>query len=247
MALPFYLAMTAAEMKNCSALPSRMAWMACHFSPYGTGLSNRPGELPEGSVLILNDRTPIRGHDGDLICLQLADLAESWHLRGILLDFQRPGCGEAQMLAGQLVDALPCPVIVSEAYSEGLDCPVLLPPVPPDIPIGEYVRPYQGREVWLEMAMDGLEVVLTKDGASSTALPYPAFDGREFVDHALHCHYHMELEPEKARFFLRRTIEDEEKLLAEAEDLGITATVGLWQEFNRQESSCLNPRLSNTL
>ena len=48
MAIGRYFAMTAAEIRGCSALPAGIAWMACHFSPYGTGLSNLPPELPEG-------------------------------------------------------------------------------------------------------------------------------------------------------------------------------------------------------
>lgn len=245
MALPFYLAMTAGELLGNPSQPRNLAYMACHFSPYGTGLSNCPKELPEESLLILNDRIPIRGHDRDIMNTQLADMADRWNLRGILLDFQRNGCEEVTELTGYLVETAPCPVIVSQTYADGLDCPVFLPPVPLDVPIGEYVRPFHRREVWLEMALDGLEISLGKDVARRTGLPYPAFDGKEFVDSGLHCHYHMELEKEKARFFLRRTREDIDALLTEAENLGITAAVGLWQEFNRQESSCLDPRLPN--
>ena len=63
MAIPQYLAMTAAEMAGTAPLPRYMAWMACHFSPYSTGLTNRPAKLRQGSLLILNDRTPIHCHD----------------------------------------------------------------------------------------------------------------------------------------------------------------------------------------
>lgn len=231
MALPFYLAMTAGELQEKESLPRHLAYMACHFSPYGTGLTNFPKELPADSILIVNDRTPLRGHDPELIVRQLTEMTESWNLRGILLDFQRSGSEELADLTKHLVDALPCPVIVSAFYANGLDCPVFLPPVPLDVPIGEYVRPFHRREVWLEMALDGLEISLGKDGAKRTSLPYPEFDGKEFVDSGLHCHYHMELEKENAHFFLRRTREDIDALLTEAENLGITAAVGLWQEF----------------
>lgn len=232
MALPFYLAMTAGELLGNKSLPRELTYMACHFSPYGTGLSGCPGELPEGSLLILNDRTPIWGHDKNEIGAQLSDMATSWNLRGVLLDFQRPGLEESAALAAHLVDSLPCPVIVSEGYAGELDCPVLLPPVPLDETLTEYLSPFQGREIWLEMAMDGLEILLTKDGARRTALPYPAFDGREFADEVLHCHYHIEAEKDAARFSLRRTREDIENLLRDAEGCGITAALGLWQEFS---------------
>ena len=42
MAIRQYLAMTAAEMTQAGSLPRHAAWMACHFSPYSTGLTNLP-------------------------------------------------------------------------------------------------------------------------------------------------------------------------------------------------------------
>ena len=77
MAIPLYLAMTAREFRICKTVPANMAWMACHFSPYGTGLSNLPTSLPPGSMIILNDRTPICGHDPELIAAQLKELLKS--------------------------------------------------------------------------------------------------------------------------------------------------------------------------
>ncbi len=231
MALPFYLAMTAGELQEKESLPRHLAYMACHFSPYGTGLTNFPKELPEDSILILNDRTPLRGHDPELIVRQLADMAESRNLRGILLDLQRPGYKEAAELAAYLVKRLPCPVIVSEAYGADLSCPIFLSPCPPDVALAEYIQPWHNREIWLETAMDGMEILLTKDGVSRTPLPYPEFDGTEFCDESLHCHYRVELAQNAVRFTLRRTREDLDALLMEAESLGIAAAVGLWQEF----------------
>jgi hypothetical protein len=231
MALPFYLAMTAGELQEKESLPRHLAYMACHFSPYGTGLTNFPKELPADSILIVNDRTPLRGHDPELIVRQLTDMAESRNLRGILLDLQRPGYKEAAELAAYLVKRLPCPVIVSEAYAADLSCPIFLSPCPPDVALAEYIQPWHNREIWLETAMDGLELTLTESGVARTSLPYPEAHCREFGDGTLHCHYHMELESNTARFTLRRTREDINTLLTEAENLGITAAVGLWQEF----------------
>ena len=76
MVLPLYLAMTAAEMYAVSSLPEKVAWMACHFSCYGTQLSNCPDSLPEGSMLIVNDRTPPAKHDPQRIIQQLTQLIE---------------------------------------------------------------------------------------------------------------------------------------------------------------------------
>ena len=114
MAINGYLAMTAAEIEHSTPLPPNVAWMACHFSPYTRGLSNRPKELPPGAMLILNDITPIHGHEANLVASQLLELVESLGSIGVLLDFQRAGYPDAADLAKVLVGALPCPVAVSE-------------------------------------------------------------------------------------------------------------------------------------
>ena len=76
MAMDVFLAMTAAEIYGNRNLPANIGWMACHFSPYGTGLSNLPKRLPASSLLIVDDITPIRGHDPPYILDQLAATAE---------------------------------------------------------------------------------------------------------------------------------------------------------------------------
>ena len=88
MAIRSFLAMTAAEFATAGTLPEYVAWMACHFSPYGTGLTNLPPTLPPGSLLILNDRIPICGHDPERIAGQLLQTAETTQCTGVLLDFQ---------------------------------------------------------------------------------------------------------------------------------------------------------------
>ena len=108
MAMEPILAMTAAEMRNISEIPPRIAWMACHFSPYGLGLSNLPKGLPPGSLLILDDCTPPGRHDPELVAEQLTQCAETLECGGILLDFQRPGQEETRALAKHLASALPC-------------------------------------------------------------------------------------------------------------------------------------------
>lgn len=231
MALPLYLAMTAAEMKGNEPLPAKFAYMACHFSSYGIGLSNIPPSLPEGSLLILNDRTPIHGHDPCLIADQLEDMRKAWNIAGLLLDFQRPGCEASVQLAEYLIDALPCLVGVSEIYGTELDCPIFLPPAPLDIPLEVYLRPWQGREIWLEAALDGAEILLTEASSSITPLPCCTPVPPVHSDTVLHCHYSIEAETSRVRFNLCRTREDLDALLEEAETWGVTKAVGLWQEF----------------
>lgn len=232
MALPLYLAMTAAEMGGNVPLPQKLAYMACHFSPYGTGLSNLPSSLPPGSMLILNDRIPVCGHDKHLIANQLADLTDNCSCECILLDFQRPDVKETAELAELIVQSLSCPVGVSMRFAEKLDCPVFLPPVPPDIPIWAYLSPWEGREVWLEAALDGQVITVLESGSSTVPLfPWEHPEGGQ-QDAALHCRYLIHMDDD-VRFTLFRTPEDLDALLAEAEALGVTRAVGLWQELGR--------------
>ena len=46
MAISIYLAASPAQISKMERFPEKLAWMACHFSPYGTGLSNLPASLP---------------------------------------------------------------------------------------------------------------------------------------------------------------------------------------------------------
>ena len=232
MALPLYLALTAAEFQFCSSLPERAAWMACHYSPYGLGLSNLPRELPEDAMLILNDRTPALGHDPDRIADQLKELADTLHYKYILLDFQRQDSPENAAVAKAVVSSLPCPVGVSELYARELECPVFLPPVPPHMPPKEYFAPWQGREVWLEAALGGEVITVTEEGSSISPLSPAEIPETALEDPALHCHYHIRTYETKIDFALWRTRENLTGLLEQAENLGVTLAVGLWQELN---------------
>ena len=236
MAMEPILAMTAAEMRNISDIPPRIAWMACHFSPYGLGLSNIPQRLPPGSLLILDDCTPPCRHDPELVTEQLTLCAERLECCGILLDFQRAGQEETQALAKHLASALPCPVAVSECYGKELDCPVFLSPVPPSMFLEDYICPWKDREVWLEWSTEGEILTLTEQGCTVTPLPYPDLTITGLAEETLHCHYAMETNEKAARFTLWRTKEDTEALLLEAEKLGIGTVIGLYQEWNQCEN-----------
>ena len=232
MALPLYLAMTAAEISRATVLPNNCAYMACHFSPYGTGLSNFPQELPENALLIVNDRTPVQGHDPILIAEQLVQMAEDWKVSGILLDFQRPAQTETDRIAKAILAALPCPVGICEHYARELDCPVFLPPPPPDSSLNQYISHWHGRELWLEVALDSKAILITEEGSQSPPAPadLPFFPYR---DSRLHCSYHINAQPDQVLFTLRRTAEDLGDLLTEAEALGVTRAVGLFQELGK--------------
>ena len=239
MAIPCYLAMTAAEIREKSVLPPNLAWMACHFSPYGLGLSNLPRSLPPGSLLILDDITPIHRHDPKIILEQLSHCAEHLHCSGILLDFQRPGVEETADLTRFLTASLPCPVAVSHFYGDCCTCAVCLPPVPPSEPPEAHFSPWQGRELWLELALDAVEVTVTEEGTVFQSLPAAPAEAPEFFEEALLCRYHCEVQEEAVKFTLRRAAEDLEQLLREAETFGVTRAVGLYQELNRQRLPCV--------
>ena len=231
MAIRTFLAMTAAEIGEGTSLPPKIAWMACHFSPYSTGLSNRPRSLPPDSLLILNDRTPIHRHDPEVIAAQLAECVENLQCSGVLLDFQRPNCQETAALAALLPGALPCPVAVSALYAGESGYPVFLPPVPHHTPLADHLAPWQDREIWLELALDGEIITLTESGVAFAPLPSEeALDGGHAED-ALHCHYRVELLENAAKFTLWRTPEDLKALLDEAGPLGVSHAVGLYQEL----------------
>jgi len=231
MALPVYLAMTAAEVRGCGGSPRHMAWMACHFSSYGTGLSNLPRCLPEGSLLILNDRIPVQGHNPQEISEQLAQLAADIHACGILLDFQRPDNSQAKAITQTIVQALPCPVAVSENYAADLNCAVFLDAPRADRPLPLLTEEWRGRELWLEAACCRGTVTVTENGshyAPETQFPTGLPVHRE---QKLHCSYCIEKEENQVRFHFKRTPEELNTMLENAEKLGVTRAIGLYQEL----------------
>ena len=228
MGLPLYLALTASEFTSCSPIPEFPAWMACHFSPYGTGLCNLPPELPANAMVILNDRISPLGHDPEYILAQLAQLSCDC----ILLDFQQADNAETAELARVIAAAESRPVGVTPQYGHELNCPIFLPPVPIDIPIQEHLAPWNGREIWLEAAADSLLYMVT--GQGSAPAPLSRIPERGLTDPELFCHYRIETFADRAAFALWRTREDVDALLEAAAALGVTKAVGLWQELGRQ-------------
>ena len=225
-----YLAMTAGEFHSCRDLPSKIAWMACHFSPYGTGLTKLPRELPAGALLILNDRTPIHGHNADLILDTLEAVMAEQNCGGLLLDLQQEGIPETEVLV-QKLSALPCPIAVSVPYAPDHTA-IFLPPVPLLIPVGDYLAPWQGRDIWLDAALDACQITVTAAGATTTPLPARDLPALPHYDEELHLHYGLEVSPERAIFTLCRTKQDLSDLLDAAKAHGARNAVGLYQELS---------------
>lgn len=217
--------MTQAEFTACSSLPASLAWMACHFSPYGTGLVNLPPDLPNGSMVILNDRIPMAGHDPETVLRQLQEL----DMDCLLLDFQRQPERNALDLSRFLVRNLSCPVGVPAAYGKELDSPLFLAPPPLNTPLDGYLAPWQSREIWLEIGLDAMTYTVTEQGVIPGPLSAVPKNGQ--YDAEVFCHYRMDLAPNQAVFSLWRTEADLDRLLEKAASHGVTKAVGLWQEL----------------
>ncbi len=232
MGISRYLAMTAAELEAFS-LPEGVcaAYMACHFSPYTTGLSNIPAGLPPGSMLILNDRTPVHGHDPQRIASQLLDAYALLRFDSLLLDFERPAVDVYHGLCNTLMQHLPCPVGISGLYAKDLTCPVFLPPVPMDQPLEEYITPWKGRELWLDIAPQAVCVTVTETGSTAVPLPYSVPPENAFTDEELHCRYRSKIEENAVLFHLWRDMPQIKQLIDHAQTLGITKCVGLYQQL----------------
>ena len=232
MAKAQYLAMTASEIAATTPLPENLGWMACHFSPYSTGLSNLPDALPEGSLLILDDSMPMQGHDPTLVTAQLEARMDALHAKALLLDFQRPFSQDAAHLVKLLFEAFDNRLVVPAVYAGDFTCPVFLPPLPLSASFSEALAPWAGRDIWLEMGLDGEEITLTKNGAQILPLPHYDHPDTGHWDEGLHCHYQIYMAEDIAKFTLWRTRADWLTLLEKAEAFGVTAGVGLWQEFS---------------
>ena len=234
MGLEPFLAMTAAEITGNRILPPKIAWMACHFSPYGPGLSNLPRALPPGSLLTVDDATPMGTHDPRIILDQLCRCTGALNCAGILLDFQRSWDGRTADLVDYLSNALPCPMAVSHIYANHCSRALCIPSVPPSEPPEGWFSRWKGKELWLEISPEGEQIAITEEGSAVDPLPCPAALETDFPDSKTLCHYRQELRGDSVIFTLYRTAEDQQKLLALAENHGITTALGLYQEFHTQ-------------
>lgn len=230
MVLPLFLAMNASEI-TASPIPQHCAWMACHFSAWGEGISNFPASLPAGSILILNDRIPCRGHSADLVASQISEAVSRFECESVLLDFQRPDNPETELVVQSILSAATYPVCITEYYGRNLSCPILLGPCPLHIPIEEYLVPWKDREIWLEAALCQQAITITKDGTDfASCIPSERYEN-VFFDETLCCQYFTQIEEKQIRFTLFDTMASLEKKLENARKLGVNRAIGLWQEL----------------
>lgn len=218
-----FLAATAKELE--SICPKRTAYMACHFSPGGLGLSNTPQFLPPDSILLVDDSMPVQGHDPTTVATQLNELAAKFSVRAVLLDFQRPPAAESKNMVSAILEN--CNAAVTPAYAkEGF--PVFLPPPPPNKPLTQHLKPWKNG-VFLELYSEGLEITVSQNGSRCSCIPPTS--SLPLADTRLHCHYEVTVFPKKAVFTLSRSREDLADLAKEAEQLGVLGLVGLYQEL----------------
>lgn len=228
MSLKFYQAMTEAEIRNASVLPRYLAYMACHFSPYGVGLVNIPERLPPNSLLIVNDRVPVLQHDPEQIAKQLFYAVRKLKALGVLLDLQTPGNPQTTQIVKKVVNTLPCAVGVSEQYADDLSCPIFCSPSIHQ-PLEEYINTKKGRPLWLEVFQEAEFLAVTSSGCERTQgkeLP-----GETYFDESLQCTYRFALQKDRVTFQLLRQARDIPGYIQAAEKSGIEVAIGLYQQF----------------
>lgn len=225
------LAMTPQELSGAAVPPEGAAWMSCHFTPEGPGLTDLPQALPPHALVILDDRTPMGSQEPGEILSILSELQQRLSFDGLLLDFQRTGSPAQQALASLLSRELSCPVGVSEAYAQQTEGPVFLPMLPAHRPLAPYLHPWKGREIWLELGRGAEQAVVTESGTVFSPL-VPPFAPCPLFHRELHCHYGIYPQDRQILFTLQRTPEDLQALEQQARELGVSRTIGLYQELS---------------
>ena len=231
MALPLYLAMTREEIDSYP-LPAHLAYMACHFSAYGKGLQDVPARLPEGSMLILDDRIPVWDHDPRQVAEELLQAVRRLGCGSLLLDFQRPGNHRTEEILQILSRDVVIPWAVTEHYAVGADCAVLVGAPAPNKPLR--VGRWEGRELWLEVAVETVQYTVTETASTAAQLSQGP-DSYPQRDDGLCCSYQVEALEDRAIVTVSRTLEDLQKLMAQAESMGFACGVGLHQQLGGWE------------
>lgn len=227
MGCTWYLAMTAGEYRGFHGAGA-VAWMACHFSADHKGICNLPQSLPPQSLILLDDSSPMDGHDPGRVTAQLSDLCRQVKAAGVILDLQRPKTNRAEAMVKVIVQALNCPVAVTEAYASVTGCPVLVS-APIHLSLEQVVKPWKKREIWLDLPL-GIQTVDPKE--VSPVMP-PEEGSFPHYDKFRHCQYKTRSTPRGLQFTLCRNKTMLPGLLERAWKLGITKAVGLYQEYEK--------------
>lgn len=222
-----YLAMTAPELSQFHN-PAGCAYMACHFSPYGQGLSGLPDSLAENSMIILNDRIPFLHHNCPLIAAQLNSLP----CDSLLLDFENMESDAANELIHEILSTVKVPVGVSAKYASAHSCAVFVGPMDADCDPFAAIRHWNNREIWLDLSPGCVCCRVTAQGCNRMKEAFPPRAGMHH-DSKLFCHYSIELKDAEAIFHLHREWDDARGIVEEGKSIGITRGIGLFQEWHR--------------
>lgn len=225
MALPVYLALTGAEFRLLPRKPAHLAWMGVSFTENGT-LGGFPEVFPLGGILTVNDASPLPEKCPPEAIEILQQWVEQFRPSAVLMDMQRSGAAPEVMKA--LSKGLPCPVAVSAPYADILPGPVLLPPIPLYRDPENFLAPWAGREIWLEISPLGQVVRLTKTGRDIRFAPVSPVQ-KEFPGPC--SRYTIRKGPDSIEFRFWRTKEDTAALFATAEKHGVTKLFGLYLEY----------------
>ena len=233
MFLPIYLAITGQEFPLFTDFPSTLCYLACHFSASGIGLSNLPTVLSPGAIISIDDSTPIVNHNLSAVSRQINDLVEKFQPCGILLDLQRPDNPYAPDMIEAIIHAASCPVAVSHIYAKDHNCAVFLPPLPFRMSVSEYLQPWIGKEIWLEVGSDKEIAIITEKGLCTERVYSIPDNCNHFREPSLLCHYSTHIKPDHIALYFHRTAQDLEELQAQATELGVTKFLGLWQQLRQ--------------
>lgn len=233
MFLPIYLATTAQEFTQFKDIPSTLCYLACHFSASGVGLSNFPVTLPAGSILCIDDSTPIANHKAKIITQQIEELIKAFNPCGILLDFQRPDNPNAPQIIESILDCATCDVAVSHIYAKEYSCPVFLPPLPFRMTVKEYLKPWAEREIWLEIGNDKEIAIVTENSFGAERVYNIPKSKMQFRDPSLLCHYCTLIKQDHIAIHFHRTAQDLQELQWKAKEHGVTKFLGLWQQLQQ--------------
>lgn len=226
-----YIAMTAAEYSIAEKLPENIAWMACHFSCYGTGLSNFPPALAENSMIIINDILPPSAHDPEEIADQLRHLKESCHFSSILLDFQRERTSKSEIIAKHICRSLDCPVGVCENYADCGNGTIFINMPKPHHALSDILSQWNGYEIWLEAAIETEMAVIRKDNCQLSSTHYIEPDETYLTSTALQNRYKLDVLENHIELTYTRDIHQLKLLLKEAKDAGVMRAIGLYQQL----------------
>lgn len=229
MKIPLYLAMTSDEINHNAKTPENIAWMSIRFDQAGDGLFNFPSESFSNCILILDDYYPYTQHNCKKICQQLKKHIDENNYNGLLLDFQRQQDKNLYTLAHALERELPCKVAMPPNYCND-ESIVFLPPPAPAVPPEDYLKPWTGHEIWLDLTTQAYAMHFTIHGISECEAQQDAFP---FYDKDLCTHYNVKADTEGITFSFRRTREDCMSMLEEIEAFHVRAAFSLYREMEK--------------